>query len=76
MSKISSGRPALVRHVRLGVLALGIMLAWVPSGFAQMSPEEHASHHPGAAQPGSPSSVPPRGRRRVRPAAAWAAWAR
>ena len=50
MSKISSGRPALVRHVRLGVLALGIMLTWLSSGFAQMTPEEHASHHPGVAK--------------------------
>ena len=50
MSKISSGRPAWVRRVRPGVFALGIMLAWVSSGFAQMTPEEHASHHPGLAK--------------------------
>lgn len=47
MSKFSSGRPALARHVRRGVLTLGIVLAWVSSGAAQMSPEDHASHHPG-----------------------------
>ena len=39
--------PPSARLIRLGVLALGIMLAWVSSGFAQMTPEEHASHHPG-----------------------------
>ena len=46
MGTISSGRPASVRQVRLGVLALGILLTCVSSGIAQMSPEEHAKHHP------------------------------
>ena len=47
MSIMNSGGSASVRHVRRGVLALGILLAWVSPCFAQMSPEKHASHHPG-----------------------------
>ena len=61
MSKIRAGGAALVRRVRLGGLALGIMLAWNSSGFAQMTPEEHASHHPAqekAKNEGAPEAKP------------------
>lgn len=48
------------RPVRLALVVAGIALA---PGLvhAQVSPEEHAKHHPGAAEPGPPSTIPPAG---------------
>ncbi len=52
------------RSVRIAVLTAGFALAGSLAGPAraqQMTPEEHAKHHPGAAQPGHPPSTPPAG---------------
>ena len=52
------------RSVHIAVVAAGFALAGLlpGHGFAQqMTPEEHAKHHPGAAQPGQPTSTPPAG---------------
>lgn len=54
-------RPTPSRSVRLAVVAGALALAGLLPGPArgQMSPEEHAKHHPGAAQPGAPPPIPP-----------------
>lgn len=38
---------ASIALVHVGPPTLGVMLSWGPSSIAQMSAEEHASHHPG-----------------------------
>jgi hypothetical protein len=58
-----SPQSAAGQSIRLAVVAA----AFAPAGLfpgaarAQMTPEEHAKHHPGAAQPRSSSTVPPAG---------------
>ncbi len=49
------------RSVRIAVVAGGFALVGLLPGpaRAQVSPEEHAKHHPGAAQPGAPPPSPP-----------------
>lgn len=52
--------PTPGRSVRIAVVAAGFALAGLLPGLAraqQTSPEEHAKHHPGAAQPGPPPST-------------------
>src|SRR5262249_5049289 len=54
---------APARSIFLAVVAAGFALAGLLLGpaRAQMTPEEHAKHHPGAAQPGPPSPTSPPG---------------
>ena len=59
LSRLSPGR-----SVRGAVVAASVVLAAQlpgPARAQQMTPEEHAKHHPGAAQPGQPPSTPPAG---------------
>ncbi len=51
--------PTPGQSVRLAGVAVAFALAGLLPGAvcAQMSPEEHAKHHPGAARPGLPSST-------------------
>ncbi len=51
------------RRARPGRIAAWLVLAGLLPGLAraQVSPEEHAQHHPEAGRPGPPSTIPPAG---------------
>jgi ferredoxin-NADP reductase len=52
------------QSVRIAAVAAAFALAGLlpgPARAQQMTPEEHAKHHPGAAQPAQPPSMPPTG---------------
>lgn len=54
--------PTPGQSVRIAVVAAGFALTGLfpgPARAQQMTPEEHAKHHPGAAQPGAPPPIPP-----------------
>ena len=71
MSQPPSERTGPGRRFRVGVFAVLIGLTFGLPGFGQMSPEEHASHHPGQAGGAMPAAGPvPAGGTGPAPAAA------
>ncbi|OJW14355.1 MAG: hypothetical protein BGO49_19110 [Planctomycetales bacterium 71-10] len=62
MTATLSPRATAGQSVGLALAATALALAGLlpgPARAQQMSPEEHAKHHPGAAQPGAPPPLPP-----------------
>jgi len=58
MLKSSTDRGKAFQFIHLGLLALAVGLVLARSGNAQMSAEEHASHHPDQAKAGPPGAAP------------------
>jgi ferredoxin-NADP reductase len=53
-----SNKMGALRLCGLGVIAVWIGLALASPSYAQVSPEEHKKHHPGAGKAGPPPGVP------------------
>jgi ferredoxin-NADP reductase len=60
MTVLPLGRVRKHRYHRLALAALGLALALALPGYGQMSPEEHAKHHPGQ-DTGKAPGIPPFG---------------